>query len=295
MTARAAATQGALRGRGRLLRAASGLVAGAVFLLLAAPLLEGQGPYADELHQAGAAFLLLGAPAAPVVALAWHRLPLLNMPYSGAVKSNLFGLWLKLSGRPFSLAAWRLLGILVVAAGLGAFVALAAEALGAAGTGTFVLLVVLDASVLLTTRHDWGPTALALALRLLWLALLVREEEAEDSSPRRLFWLGFLPAFSVFEKLSNVVLLGPLALFLFLSRKRLGVARLQPLGVGLAIGLLPLGLVNLLSGGLSFRTRCRARPGRITGSRRPLANTWRSPRQSPLPGEIAFSGQPGPC
>ncbi len=249
-------------GRHHLASISIAVAAAAHFVVFATQRLEAQGLYYDELHQASGSFLLVGRPAYLFAPLRWKQLPLLNMPYSGAAKSILYGEWMRLSGRTFSVSSWRAFGILLAAGGLLAFLLLSARFLGVVGSLLFGVLFLTDTSLLLTSRHDWGPTALALSLRLLWLGAWFRVEARDQVSPRSTFVLGAIPAFLVYEKLSNVVFLVPLAIaVLFTPRLRTRRSYLL-LGVGFVAGLLPFAIVNVLGDGISFHAARSALPAR---------------------------------
>src|SRR5262245_31654684 len=167
--------------------------AATMFVLLSATAPDGQGLQSDEVHQAPAAFVLLGKPVYNYVALAWGRIPLLTMTYAGALKSQLFALWLWGSGVPFSVVSWRLFGIALAAIGLWTFCVLSAPALSPPALVVFALLLVSDASALLLVRHDSGPAAVSLMLRLAWLGVWLRA--ACDERPRLvpLLLIGAIP------------------------------------------------------------------------------------------------------
>jgi hypothetical protein len=149
--------------------------------------------------------------------------------------------------------SWRLFGIFLVGIGLFLFCLFAARALGPVGMGVFLILFLSDVSVLLMSRHDWGPAAVALMLRLAWLGIWIREEFEEVPGAAGWVLLGFIPAFSIYEKLSNVVLIGPLAVATLLSGKRFFARRVVSASLGFLAGLVPLAVVNLLAGGISLR------------------------------------------
>jgi len=95
-----------------------GILATLLLLWLTTGNLEGPGPYYDELHQAPAAFVYLGQSPTMFTYSGPLQLPVLNMSYSGAIKSNIYGMYLRATGAPFTLRSWRWLGILFVAGGL---------------------------------------------------------------------------------------------------------------------------------------------------------------------------------
>src|SRR5262249_10528556 len=145
-------------------------VSALLFVALTTVHLDDPGVYYDELHQATAAFYYLGHK--PTM-FSWevHGVPILNMSYSGAVKSTLYGLYLRYVEPRFTVYSWRLFGVIFVAAAILAFYVIAGHLLPLSGGLVFAFLLLSDVTVLLTTRHDWGPTALALALRLVFLAI----------------------------------------------------------------------------------------------------------------------------
>lgn len=222
--------------------------ASAVFLVLATPKLVAQGPYYDELHQAPAAFTYTTGVLPPFfVAGTLFGFPALNLSYVGAAKSAVIGGYLALTGQPFDLATWRLFGIVFVALGLAVSVVLAYDSLRIAGTVAFVGLMLSDSMVLLGSRHDWGPIALALALRLTLVGVWFAGERASPTSPRNTFVLGLLVGFALFEKLTNVVLLPALIPLLARRVRQDAVPHVRALALGGVIGSLPLLAVNVAS------------------------------------------------
>jgi hypothetical protein len=233
-----------------------------VFFLLCTNRIDGQGIYYDELHQAPAAFMLVGKPPYTFTRLSWGNIPLLTMPYGGATKSIIYGLWMKWTGLPFSLISWRILGIVLVMVGLVLFCGGAMHGLTPIGLLVFGWLFLTDITVLMTSRHDWGPTALSMALRLAWLGLWIKLESAPSIRRVDAFFFGLLPAFSVYEKLSNITFLSVFALVLCLSKRERYRKHRLPILVGFLIGLSPLILVNLLKPAISFKQALNA--GRST-------------------------------
>jgi hypothetical protein len=217
-------------------------LAAIALVLLTAVHLDSQGAYYDELHQAPAAFHYIGSHPAMFT---WphHGIPLLNMTYSAAIKSTIYGAYLHFINPQFSIKSWRLLGIAFVAAGLFCFYVMAGPSLPFQSALLFAVLLLTDVSVLITTRHDWGPTALALALRLLliglWLSL------ASGESQRWKFALvGLVAGVSILEKLSSIVLIAPLGILLITTRGRDKNTWRWAIA-GLTIAMLPLAVGNI--------------------------------------------------
>jgi len=222
-----------------------GLAAAVLFVLLASVRIEAQGPQYDELHQAVGAFTWLGAPPPPIFCRAFHGVCILNMPYSGAIKTNLYGAWLRLTGARFTLASWRLFGILLIAAGIVLFCVLAGPALPPWTMAVFLALLLTDGTVLLAGRSDWGPVALSLTIRLALLGLWIGSEAGEGPSVRSSMGLGGLVGFAAFEKLSALVLVLPLAAMVLGSPRRRERRHLLAVVAGFTAGALPLAAVHL--------------------------------------------------
>lgn len=235
------------------------LVAPLLFVWLATVRLDAQGLYYDEVHQAPAAFAYLGrtvpffgvgsmgeAVASAPVPRGLRIVPLLNLPYSGAIKSAVYGLYLRLLGSGFTVISWRLVGVLTVAVGIGLFVGLAQRAVSTPSLALVVGLLLTDVTVILASRHDWGPVALAVALRLVLIGVWLRGAASPVPSLANSFALGLLVGVAVFEKLSSIVLLLPLAVFVW-PRAGATVRHLGAVGVGLLVGAAPLVVLNAAS------------------------------------------------
>ncbi len=216
-----------------------------VFVVLSGVRLDGQGLHGDELHQATAAFAFGARQPEIIEGLSIGGIPVLNMPYSGAIKSALFAAYLELPGATFSVISWRMFGILLSAAGLAGFGLIAGRWLPMATLVLFLLLVVSDGMVVLGSRHDWGPIALALLLRMLLLAVWIRGERQVAPSLANSFVVGLLAGFAVFEKLSNVAIVAALLLLFGLSSRRRTLRHAGALIGGLGVGSLPLALANI--------------------------------------------------
>jgi len=236
---------------GVLTAALIGAVAAALFVSVCSLNLEAQGLYQDEVLQAAQAFAYVGGES--IGALSVRGVPLLNNPYLGAIKTGVYGVYLRLTGNGFSVISWRRLGILIVAGGILLFPLLSRRVLRPLPAALFLAFVVTDGTVILTTRHNWGPTALALLLRLLIIGLLFGDDEDARNLERRSALLGLLFSLAVFEKLSSIVLIAPLALVVLLQPLRRKPRALAALAAGGMVGFVPLLAVNV---GSYFRGRC---------------------------------------
>ena len=134
---------------------ALGLAAALAFACLAGVNLGAQGPQYDELHQAVGAFTWLGEPAQETFCLDWRGVCVLNTTYSAAVKTHLYGAFLRLTGRGFVLTDWRWLGIVLMSCGLVLFAVLARPGLETGPLAVVLALLLTDASLLLLGRFDW--------------------------------------------------------------------------------------------------------------------------------------------
>ena len=214
------------------------VLSAAVFACLAGYRIDAPGLYYDEAHQVPAVFAWLGEPPAHFCKAIIGGGPWLTMTYGGAIKPALFALILDVTGAQFSVAAWRWFGVALVVGGWIWCCATVGARLGLAAQIAIAALWLTDSTVLLTTRHDWGPTALALALRCAFVALWLR---AERPTAWTAAGLGVVVGLALFEKLSSVVLLAPLAIALSgLPRRHLALGL-----AGLCLGALPLAIVNL--------------------------------------------------
>ena len=223
-----------------------GIGAAVVFLFVTTYRLERTGLYYDELHQATGAFAYVGRPTTMFSLVPIGGIPLLTMPYSGAIKTAIYGLYLRLTGRPFSIISWRLLGILLSAVGIVVFCVLAGPKLPVAALVLFLCLLLTDINFLLQSRHDWGPATLAFLLRMIFIGVWLRQQE----NPRRratAFVLGLIVGIGIFEKLSSAVLLGPLAVMLLADSRTRSISEIAYALAGVFIGALPVFAVNIHS------------------------------------------------
>ena len=233
-------------GHSRSLAALVALAASVTLLAVAGQRIAEQGLYYDELPQATASFAYRGQLAPMFNVAQIFGLPALNMHYSGAIKTAMYGGYLRLTGAPFSVLTWRWLGLLLAAAGLAAFCLIASRGVPVVTTALLALLVVTDGNVLLSVRHDLGPVALSLAMRLVLLGLMLRRGAAGPGS-REAAGIGVLLGLITFEKLSGAVLVVPVAAFVLLCGSGSTVARMRAFAVGLFVGALPLVWLNAQS------------------------------------------------
>jgi len=232
-----------MRGRGAVV---SGIGAALILLLITTYRLERPGAYYDELHQAPGAFAYVGRPTSLFSFIPIGGLPLMNMSYTGAIKSAIYGVYLRQTSRPFTLWSWRLLGILFSATGVIAFCALAGGRMAIGALLLFLGLLLTDTNLLLQSRHDWGPVALGFLLRMVLLGLAVRHLTGARRSWSP-FLLGLVTGIAIFEKLSSAVLLGPLAIVLLADPASRTVRSVVQTVAGLVAGALPAIAVNLHS------------------------------------------------
>lgn len=215
-----------------------------ILIALSARHLTAQGAHYDELHQAPASFEYLGRHS-PIFDYASHGFPVLNTTYTGAIKSNIYGLYLRFVNPHFTLTSWRLFGIAFLALGLFAFYQVVGNSISTWSAVVFGMMLLTDASVVLLNRHDMGPVSLALCLRLLFIALWISVVFRGPSGWKYVL-IGFVVGISIFEKLSSAVMVVPLLIFLLASRKYLRRSWLFS-GLGLLAGILPLLLINAAS------------------------------------------------
>ncbi|PKN37028.1 MAG: hypothetical protein CVU62_13150 [Deltaproteobacteria bacterium HGW-Deltaproteobacteria-2] len=220
----------------------TGLIIAILFTVFCSIQLTAQGMYYDELHQATGSFYKDKAPLCPLVI---RGIPVMNTSYSGAIKTNIYGIYLKYSKCNFSIISWRLLGIFFVVAGVILFCVIGGSDLSIGGLLLFLVLLLTDITVVLTTRHDWGPTALALLFRLVFIATWIHGETGNYTSKGNTFLLGSIVGISIFEKLSSFVLVVPLILILLLSHGRRSLRHGLTCIAGLILGVMPLILVNV--------------------------------------------------
>ena len=167
------------------------------------------------------------------------------MKYKAATEGCLYGaLWLA-TGHPFTIESWRLFAIGAVAAGIIAFAILARWTLRWWALAVVLGLLILDSTVILGTRQNWGPVALGLMERLFLLGVFLRGLGKNPSSPWTAFLLGAIVGIATFDKLSSVALVAPVALWLLLDDGGNRIRRILAAIGGGFVGGLPLVVVNL--------------------------------------------------
>jgi hypothetical protein len=168
------------------------------------------------------------------------------MSYSGAIKSNIYGMYLFFSGQEFSVLSWRLTGVLIVGLSLFLFGKMIGKILPKYSLALFYLLFLSDISILFMVRYDWGPVALALSLRLLFIAFWIKGDYSGDRPTKmNSLLLGLIAGVSVYEKLSSIVLIIPLIYILLFNKHRRNLKHLSYASFGYVIGCLPLIALNI--------------------------------------------------
>lgn len=222
----------------------AGVCAAGILLVVTTYRLDRPGLFYDEVHQAVGAFAYVGRPTTLFSVMPIWGLPLMNMPYTGAIKTAIYGTYLRVSGRPFSIMSWRLLGVLISAAGIVGFALLVGHRLTLATLALFFGLLLCDTNLLLQSRHDWGPAALGFFLRMVLVGVWIRHQTTHR--PRlSAFALGLIVGVAIFEKLTALVLLGPLALMLISDRRTRSLRVTASALAGLCVGVLPVIASNL--------------------------------------------------
>lgn len=223
----------------------TGVIGAVIFVMISSVRLTGQGLYHDEAAQASASFAHIGIRPEMYSQVTIKGIPILNTAYTGAIKSNIYGLYLKFSGLRFSVKSWRLAGIIFVSIGIYLFCMIANTGMPFASLITFLLFFMTDMTVILGTRHDFGPVALGVLFRLIFIATWFYGETKKTTSKFNSFFLGFLVNIAVFEKLSSFVLVFPLILMFLFSGNRRSIAHYLSCVIGMIIGGIPLIFTNL--------------------------------------------------
>ncbi|MSR75553.1 MAG: hypothetical protein EXS14_08830 [Planctomycetes bacterium] len=225
--------------------AALALCAAFVFALLASPQLDAPGLEYDEVHQACGSFGWLGVQSPFFSQQHVGSVPLFTMHYSGALKTGLYGIWMRLSGAGFEVLSWRWLGLGIAALAVGLLPWLLRRRLAPWPLLLLTLWVLTDITLLLGARHDRGPVAIAFLLRVLLIGVLFGRPAGTALHRHACFLAGFLVGLATWEKLPNALLLLP-ALWCVL-REAQSVRNAVALGIGGLIGALPVAVANVIS------------------------------------------------
>jgi hypothetical protein len=228
------------------------LILCALALFIAGRDIERPGLYYDEVIQAESAVRFLQAdpaphqiPGAAHVRLFGRWLPVMTQPYMGALKSQLlipaFAVFGSGAGTlRLTTLSWSLVGLLFLMLWTRRELGLSTALLGGA-------LVILDPSLLLISRHDWGSVAIAFACRCAGLYFASsgwRAKKTWRAAPR-LAAAGLFLGLGVYNKIDFALVLvcGGLALFAVrpeLARERASAPRLVAFLLGGLLGLAPL-------------------------------------------------------
>ena len=169
-----------------------------------------QGLYEDEAAGCRAALWLRHGVTQPGADPPW-----MAASYAASVTGVLYGAWLRVSGREFEVASWRLCGLVLVASGLASWPLLTASSLGLGAQAAFLALFVTDSAALLFARNMNAMSfslLLGFGIAAFWLHGI--------NSRRAAGGLGLLVGFCVFDKLTNLALLPVCAALLAPPRSR---------------------------------------------------------------------------
>lgn len=243
-----------------------------VFILNGLSLIPYPGLQQDEvLFTAG----IYGAQyCADSLELAGRNVPLMLLPYLGALKSWLYGpiVWLWAPSRWSVRVPALLLGVITLLA----FGWLVRRVSGTGAALMATALLATDASFLLTTVFDWGPVALQHVLTLLGICALVRFHRSGSRTAFRAGWFCF--GLALWNKalfvwlLSGMALAAAMTLRAEIRRHWTRRRAVEALGC-LALGALPLILYNAEHGGATFRIRMETGPGSLGDKMHVLGST----------------------
>jgi 4-amino-4-deoxy-L-arabinose transferase-like glycosyltransferase len=169
--------------------------AASIFIFLAAYRIELPGLYYDELVFVNAA---QGAPDSTFIHVRLGSVPLLIMPYLGALKAWIYAPVFRLFG--VSALTIRLPAILLAAVTLLIFYQLMRAKLGAAWAAVAVWIMAVDPANVFPSRLDWGPSVLTHLFQAAILALWFSYRDEPDLWKAALilicFGLGFFDKFN---------------------------------------------------------------------------------------------------
>jgi hypothetical protein len=195
-----------------------------------------QGAYHDEIYQAPAAFAWAGEPAWH---FSWFRVrgyPLFTMPYAGALKPAIYGLYLRATGDYWSLRRWRLYGLLLAGSGFGILAATAARHLATPAAAALLVLCVTDATAIISARHDGSSNGMGLLLRCLLLATWLA---TGGRSRRAALAMGLWAGLAAYDKLHTLALVPVVAILLAGGERRDYLRRGLAASAGFFLGVAP--------------------------------------------------------
>jgi hypothetical protein len=221
-----------------------GLAASSSYVALATPNLGFHGAHYDEVQKAVPAFAWIDRPSHMFSRCRVLGIPVMIMKYKAATEGFIYGvLWLA-TGNPFTIESWRMFAIGAVALGILAFALLARHALKWWALALVLSLFVLDPTVALGGRLNWGPVALGLLEQMLLVGVFVYAAVRAPSSAWPAFVLGAIVGFATFDKLSRAGLVIPVGLWLLLDGGGNKAKRILAAIGGGMVGALPLIVIN---------------------------------------------------
>ena len=224
-----------------------GIAAALLFFFISSINIDAQGAYFDELLQAPAAFAYRGIAPRMFSAVSLGSIPLLATGYVGTLKSALYGMFLSLTHSTFDIASWRMLGIILMMAGITVFAACAGKALGYTGLCVFFAFLLTDQTVILATRHDWGPVALLFLLRLVMISVWLRLGMRQTVSPWSATLFGICVGIGLYEQFSALITVIPVLIMIMTYRYLKFMRSIVHFAAGVAVGSLPLVIANIVS------------------------------------------------
>jgi hypothetical protein len=230
---------------------------------LAARHLTMPGIQGDEIAHAAPAITLLRAQANPefkpmvTLNIGGRIFPFMHLSYLGSLKSYVLALSFFFFGE--SMAVMRLTMIFITAIGLFFFSAFIKETFGGATALVAGLLVATDPSLILYSRNDWGPIAIAFTCRALALFFLMRWWKSGGKLTPLIAACVFL-GLGIYDKANFVwfvtaIVVGGSVVWLF-SEKRPSVT-LKQTAMAIVTGLLasaPLWVLNIYCRWPTFQT-----------------------------------------
>lgn len=224
------------------------LVSSLAFFLIASIKLDSQGLYYDELLSAPGAFSYTGSKVNILNRYSLNNIVLFNTSYNGALKSAIYGFYLKFVNNKFTPLSWRMTGIIFVFASLIVFSLLTINSLKLWQYLLLMFFLITDISLLLYTRYDWAPSALTSGLKFIFLGVFIKTLNEKKISYVQSFISGLIIGLAVYEKLSSLTLLIPLFLMLFyiVYIYKETISKVILLLIGLLLGTAPIILTNII-------------------------------------------------